>query len=218
MENKYFIIQPEDVSGVLPGNVQGLYCKSNNTDISCLNYDIKYIMNITEQYGLAKNNSNQWVLLDLIDCSVIATTTETGDLLTEYTWTLTSTNDNLGKIVIHKIKNNPERLIGRFRPVCVRCPIEGSPCNAFTYDDLAERRKIEILKYKKNTETITETSKTSKINYAKIINVQRNTLLENKRSSKSVRILTTNCPPCTQKTIGKCRFTLCYKPNVPYTK
>ena len=105
MENKYFIIQPEDVSGVLPGNVQGLYCKSENTDISCVDYDIKYIMNITEQYGLAKNNSNQWVLLDLIDCSsVIATTTETGDLLTEYTWTLTSTNDNLGKIVIHKIK------------------------------------------------------------------------------------------------------------------
>ena len=218
MLTKYFITQPPDVSGVLPTSAMGLYCKPTVIDVSCVDYDIIYVSIRTSRYAIAKNSDNNWVLLDVNnECELIASTDQSGNAITQYDWVLTADGGNLGKIVINTLKNNKKRLIGRFRPLCVRCPLEGSPCNDFSYYDLAERRKFEILQYKKNavmSDLKTTESKTSKIKYAKTINSQRNRIIDINRNNEKC----SQNEFCSDNRFGKCSFVLCLNPKVPYTK
>lgn len=217
MMSQYFITQPQDVPGRLPTNALGQYCKPINVDINCVDYDIIYVTRISLRYAIAKHTSGYWALIDINGCEVIAQTIETGNDITQYDWFLEADTKNLGKIVINNIKNNKKRLIGRFRPLCVRCPVEGSPCNDYSYDDLAERRKIEILQYKKIADFSdfkTSNSKSSKIKYSKTINSQGNKIIDLRHSFL-------DCSQnafCSENRFGKCSFILCLNPNVPYTK
>jgi len=155
METTYFITQPTDASGILPTSTLGYYCKSTDFDISCTEYTPMYVSKITKKYAIAKDNShNTWALIDN-SCNLVATTDSSGIHITSYSWHLPTPVSNiyLGKIVIDKVKKNTNRISGRFVPLCTRCPSIDSPCHDFTYSDLAERRKAEILKYQNNFTT-----------------------------------------------------------------
>lgn len=147
MSSQYFINQTDASSALLLTDSLGHYCRTNIDNISINKQDGMDGSNGSNVY-ISNNNfyvlydsSSGWILYDNISADTVATTKIRADP-TNIDWYLGEVN--IGKIVINGAYPAFPRIGGRLRLQCIRCPIEGGPCNNFTYEDLSARRKAHI--------------------------------------------------------------------------
>lgn len=144
MSSQYFINQTDVSEALLPRDSLGSYCRSNldnnaiKLGLSLDGSDLYISKN--KFYALYYSDTN-WILYDNISAAIVASTKILADP-TNIDWYLGGTN--IGKIVINGAYPAFPRIGGRIRLQCIRCPIEGGPCNNFTYEDLFARRKAHI--------------------------------------------------------------------------
>jgi hypothetical protein len=248
MSSQYFINQTDVSSALLLNDSLGHYCRTNLDNISINKQDgmdgSNVYINNNNFYVLYESRSG-WILYDNISADTVATTKIRADP-TNIDWYLSEVN--IGKIVINGAYPAFPRIGGRLRLQCIRCPIEGGPCNNFTYEDLSARRKAHIFASKNHniSSKFSEANKIKSIHRNRVWAHKTQTTTNNnaknlfRKPGTNILIYKSNTvdasgnldvdasgnPSVDNSCKKRCSLlhtaaggaALCYDPDVPYTK